>query len=115
MARIVGANHDHLQDYFMGVGEEEEQHETVGPPPEEKEDDSSNSDLSYDQMVADEFAALEIDRRLDTFGGLCVQRRFLRWTYEWCYEGQVHRFHLTSSRSIDPLLWNSSKTAVCPR
>lgn len=57
---------------------------------------------SLGETVSDEFAVLEIDRRIDALEHVCLQRTIGHWTYEWCWEEKIRKF-ISKHDFKDPL------------
>jgi Glucosidase II beta subunit-like protein len=65
--------------------------------PDDKDQDENEAiieELSVDERVVDEFIVMRIERRLDVLEGVCVQKLLGFSTYELCWEGKIHKFHV---------------------
>ncbi|CAB9517061.1 Protein OS-9 homolog [Seminavis robusta] len=61
---------------------------------DDEDDFGPDEERTLDDRTINEFTILDIEQKVDVLDNVCVQKRIGYWTYEWCWEGKIHRFHL---------------------
>jgi hypothetical protein len=88
VARVLGSKR-------LGHDEADKRdNEPQWPDDKDEVEDETMESLSVDQRVVDEFTVLRIEHKLDVLEGVCIQKLIGFSTYELCWEGKIHKFHV---------------------